>query len=213
MKTITILTALLLLWSCSMQNKVTRSEDPYRKTTTLVMFQTVRCYPDHPRYLIRYFNLNRADLELNYIRAADGTSRMFLTLGIETGIREDPMEPELYVRAGGKNFQLKPVSSRYENFTRNSTETSVTTTSSPGSEKEGKKKEPSTAVSSTTSSTSAPGRYNNLKFSVSDELKEVLVNEDKPVIRFYFGDEGWQCSCRHRQARSLNRFMKSSFAK
>lgn len=205
MKKYIYLAVIVILSGCTSLNRVNVSNDIFRDSRSIHMRQEIKSVSDRSRPSIagavEYTAL------LDWFGEVRGNSQpeLILTIGIETSVKKDLLEPEVYLMVNSEKHSLLPVERRLENFGRE-----VNSRSEETSEvKDDKGKTTTTVVTSTnTQSSINPVRYVQYRYLVDRSIAKEIAQCEFFTIRFYLGDEGVTSRYKHAEKMALRKFFR-----
>jgi hypothetical protein len=206
--------ALLTLTGCNTLNKVITSDDTFKNSRTISMNQEIKSVSDRTGSTFLSAVHYEALLNWHGSETSDNEPAVTLTLGVETSVRKDVLDPEIFFQVNSKKYNFSPIERRLENFGKTHTSTSVETTSDRQTEKKDdteKTSEKLTTSSSTTSS-SVPVRYIQYRYNIERKVVEEISGCKDFSVRFYLGDEGVSTNFRANQLAALKKFARRFLA-
>lgn len=205
MKKYLYLAVMVILSGCSNLNKVILSEDVFRDSRSIHMRQEIRSVSDRSRPSLAGAVEYKALVDWFGEARSDNQTELILTLGIETSVRKDLLEPEIYIMANSEKYHLLPLERRLENFGKES----GSSTEETSEVKDEKGKTTGTVVTSSNTVTSLnPVRYVQYRYLVDRTIALEILQSEFFTIRFYLGDEGVSTKYKHNEKVALRKFLR-----
>jgi hypothetical protein len=203
MKIYLYLFAIIILSGCTTLNKVISSSDVFKDSRSIHMRQMIKSVSDRSRPSISGPVEYTAILGWFGEVRGDQDPELILTFGIETSVRKDLLEPEIFFLINAKKYSLKPIERRLENFGE---EESSTTEETKELKDDSGNTTGTVVTSSSTTSSVVPVRYVQYRYLIDKGIAEEIIRSEDFTIRFYLGDEGVSTRYKWNQKAALRKF-------
>jgi hypothetical protein len=210
MKNLLLFLLCFYLASCSTLNKVIVTNDVFKDTKSISLNQQVKSVSDLSGSWV--FTRIEYPVFIRWFGAinAENSAELILTMGVETSVRRDPLNSDIYLQTENKIYHLSPIASRMENFENLESTTSLTTATVAQTEvKDGKTENSQETVTRAKTTNSLESlRYSQYKYVIDRNIVEDLAKSNNLKIRFYLGDEGCTTKMTYREKRVIKRLAK-----
>lgn len=203
MRTYLYLFIIIILSGCTTLNKVIPSTDVFKDSRSIHMRQMIKSVSDRSRPSLTGLVEYTAMLGWFGEVRGDRDPELILTFGIQTSVRKDVLEPEIFFLVNSRKYSLMPLERRLENFGEEESSTKEETVEKKD---ESGNTTGTVVTSSSTTSSVVPVRYVQHRYLIDKAIAEEIIGSEDFTIRFYLGDEGVSTKYKWNEKAALRRF-------